>query len=431
MLVAAATAVTLVGWWRVVEDGLTTDSDTAPAILTWIALALVALALTGERRRPGDPLWWLAATLAITTPLAFFSALSTPSLSTLGALTWFATPLVPAHLLLAYPDGLRAHGRRVLASCWLGPAVLAMLLVAVSAPRRSTGIVSDAGVRALFWIHELPGVDDYFVRQGNPLLVHPSSLWARALWLVWSIWIVAVAMTVAVVLSRRLRDADRATRRLVVTVYVAGLIWCAAQLTQPLLTFPGELPVPDLGGDFQSVLLSRWYNDVVQLATPIAIVVLAGALGWAQLVRPRLSRATSGALRLGVGAGTSADRLRRSLVKTLDDPTVRVMFTLGSGTWVDESGETTSPASSPDRAAIVLQHGDGRFAAIEHDVSLLAQPELLDMAATMVGLALDNERLHAETLRVSRRRERPALACLPRRTRLVRRSRRASSTDPS
>jgi hypothetical protein len=388
--------VTVVGWWEVVDDGLTTASDTAPALLTWLALGLIALAITGERRRPGDLLWRLAAVMALTTPLAFFSALSTPSLAALGAFTWFACALVPAHLLLVYPDGLRAHRRAALVSCWLVPLLLAVLTVAVSGPRRSTGFVTGAGVRALFWIYDVPN-EDYYIRQGNPFLISASSTWTRVVWLLWSIWVVIVVLTVAMVLWRRLRAADPATRRLAWAVYAAGLLWCAAQLTQPLLAFPGKLPLPALGSDFQSVLIDRWYSDVVQLASPISVIVLAGALGWAQLVRPRLARAAGGAVRLDVGGKASAERLQRSLATTLDDPTVRVVFAMPLG-WVDESGATTSPAASPDRAAIVLRRGDEIVAAIEHDVSLLAQPELIEMAATMVGLALDNERLHMETL---------------------------------
>lgn len=47
---------------------------------------------------------------------------------------------------------------------------------------------------------------------------------------------------------------------------------------------------------------------------------------------------------------------------------------------------------------MIVQRGEQTVAAIEHDASLLAQAELVEVAATMVGFALDNERLHAEIL---------------------------------
>jgi hypothetical protein len=396
-LVAAAMLVTVVGWWQVVADGLTTDSDIAPAFLTWIAVGFGAIALTGERHRPGDSLWLLAAGLAVVTPLAYFSALSTPMLAAIGAFVWLATPLLPAHLLLAYPEGTRSHRRRVVTGCWVVPALLAVLTIAVSPPRRSSVIVPEAGQRALFWIHQVPGTDS-FLRQGNPFLVHASTGGVRVLWVLWSVWIIGVTALVAVLLWRRLRRADRAARRVVGVVYTAGLLWCVAQFTRPLLAFPAGLPLPGAGARFESVLFARWYSDIVLLAVPIAISGLAGALGWAQLLRPRLSRTPGGALRVVHAEGTSADRLRESLVRTLGDPTVRVVFRLPSGSWVDETGRAAEPTSGPDRVAIVVLRGGEEIAAIEHDVSLLAQPDLIEVAATMAGLALDNQRLHAEVL---------------------------------
>ncbi len=133
-----------------------------------------------------------------------------------------------------------------------------------------------------------------------------------------------------------------------------------------------------------------WAAFVAFGAVPLAI--LAGILrmrlaraGVAELVRDLETVRTPGALR---------DALRRSL----GDPTLRLAYWVSETRgFVDLKGRPFElPWEGSSQVATMVERDGRRVAALVHDASLRDAPELLEAVTSAAGLALENERLHAE-----------------------------------
>ncbi len=102
--------------------------------------------------------------------------------------------------------------------------------------------------------------------------------------------------------------------------------------------------------------------------------------------------------------------IRETLARNLGDRTLSIAYWVPDREeFVDERGHTVPlPAAGTDRAWTAVDYEGRRVAAIIHDASLEASPELVQAAAAAASLALDNERLKAdlrsrvEELRASR-----------------------------
>jgi signal transduction histidine kinase len=102
--------------------------------------------------------------------------------------------------------------------------------------------------------------------------------------------------------------------------------------------------------------------------------------------------------------------VRETLVRSLGDRTLSIAYWVPDReTFVDERGHSVPlPEPGSDRAWTAVDYEGRRVAAIIHDASLEASPELVQAAAAAASLALDNERLKAdlrsrvEELRASR-----------------------------
>ncbi len=127
------------------------------------------------------------------------------------------------------------------------------------------------------------------------------------------------------------------------------------------------------------------------LAVPIAF--LAG------LLRSRLARADVGTLVVELG-GRPGGELRGALAKALRDPTVDVAYWNDDlGGYRDVGGNTMLlPPAGGDRATTTIERNGLRVGALVHDRALLEDPALLDAVSAAAGLALENQRLHAEVL---------------------------------
>jgi signal transduction histidine kinase len=139
------------------------------------------------------------------------------------------------------------------------------------------------------------------------------------------------------------------------------------------------------------------------LAAPVAVLTVAvtDLLGVALRALARSLLATS----LPAGAP-----VRETLAQSLGDRSLSIAYWLPDReTFVDERGYPVPlPQPGSDRAWTAVDYEGRRVAAIIHDVSLEATPELVQAAAAAASLALDNERLKAdlrarvEELRASR-----------------------------
>jgi signal transduction histidine kinase len=136
---------------------------------------------------------------------------------------------------------------------------------------------------------------------------------------------------------------------------------------------------------------------LVAVLTPlVAIAFLAG------LIRVRLF--SEGALRRLAAIVTTVPEppaLQRTFAEALDDATVEIAFPLDPARdlWIDGRGRAVdSPGSRPDRCVHLVHDRDGAaIAALTCDATLADRPELLDAAARLAAVALDNLRLQART----------------------------------
>jgi signal transduction histidine kinase len=133
-----------------------------------------------------------------------------------------------------------------------------------------------------------------------------------------------------------------------------------------------------------------WVAFVAFGLVPLAI--LAG------LVRGRLARASVAELLRELETVRTPGALRDALRHALGDPTLRVAYWVSEARgFVDLRGRPFElPWEGSNQVATRVER-DGRcVAAIVHDASLRDAPELLEAVTAAAGLALENERLHAE-----------------------------------
>jgi signal transduction histidine kinase len=139
------------------------------------------------------------------------------------------------------------------------------------------------------------------------------------------------------------------------------------------------------------------------LAIPVAVLTLA-LTDW---IAAALRALTRSLLVTSLPAGAP---VRETLAQSLGDRTLSIAYWLPDRqVFVDERGHPVPlPEPGSDRAWTAVDYDGRRVAAIIHDVSLEATPELVQAAAAAASLALDNERLKAdlrarvEELRASR-----------------------------
>ena len=127
------------------------------------------------------------------------------------------------------------------------------------------------------------------------------------------------------------------------------------------------------------------------LTLPCAVLTIAGLEG----VRAALRALVRSLLATRLLADTP---VREMLAESLGDRTLSLAYWLPDrGAFVDESGAVVElPDPSTGRAWTAVELEGRRVAAIIHDVSLAAGPELVHAAVAGATLAIDNERLKAD-----------------------------------
>jgi signal transduction histidine kinase len=271
-----------------------------------------------------------------------------------------APPLV-AHAALAYPGGRLASrlDRLGLAVAYVGAVVVLGLLPA---------LVFDPAVQ---------GCGDC---PRNPLLVHDSARVYDGLnrigvygGLAWSLALIAL-------LAHRLVRSTPALRRLVWPVLAAA----AAYLGAVAWDFAHSLSRGTLGNDQTDRNL--W------LAEAAALVALAVGVLWSR-VRGRRTRGAVARLVVELAESPVPGGLRAMLAETLGDQSLKLAYPLADGRLVDASGRTLAL----DGGVTPLVRGGQEIALLSHQPGLLDDPGLVEEVAAAARLALDNERLEAET----------------------------------
>jgi signal transduction histidine kinase len=181
------------------------------------------------------------------------------------------------------------------------------------------------------------------------------------------------------VLFRRWRRATPASRRALAPVFASGGL-CLLVLALTVLVEPFS---------YRGGQIIGWVGGVAFTAVPLAF--LAG------LARSRLDRIAVGDLVVELGEAPLPEQLRDGLARAIHDPSLEIAYFLKDGRWVDVEGRNTElPLAASGRSATLVRRGGRPVAALIHDSSVADEGSLVEAVAAAAGLALENERLHAE-----------------------------------
>jgi len=328
------------------------------AVSLLVGWSFVASGLIAWQRRPEN----VTGKVMVATGFAWFAhelTWATAALPwTLGQLLEATYLLGAGFVLVSFPDGRleTAAERWVVGTAILivGPLQIAWLLLGYGDAR------GCACPDNLMQVADAPELSEAIVRAQQGLAA-------------------AVAVATVAVVSRRWRGAPPSRRLAIAPVLITGAISFALVIPWTLNDALGE-PLDD------------WPDVAVELA--LAAVPVAFLVG---LLRTRLARAAVADLVVNLGEQVAPGRLRSALARALRDPSVSVAYWLAEGErYVDADGRPMTLPDGRERAVTEIQREGRRIAALIHDPALADEPELVASAAAAAGLALENERLHAE-----------------------------------
>jgi signal transduction histidine kinase len=380
----AAPAILFTLAWIPIDDPAVRSeplATIADAVTGWI---LIAAGLVARGRRPDSrtgPLLVLAGYLWYVGDLYFVlpAAGIVPLLS--FAFRGFYDVIL-AFVLLSFPGGRLERG------------IHRAAIVAVA---------TAYGARAIAFLVSAPAGRAY-PDNGTPnpfLVIHDLST-AVALDAQLTLLKGILIAAVAVLAVARLREAPRATRRVLLPVVLGGLGWAAFTVLADADTWTRyafhRMFLPWAG--------ERWW--------PIPEYLLRGSLAplgfLIGAVLLRTARSAVVDLVSGIDRQPVQSELERSLRRALGDPELTVRYPDGSG-WLDDEGRPAElPAADSGRVVTPVLSGGRTLAAIVHDPGLLEDPGLVGAIVATVRLAIDNEQLTAalhtqlEETQASRRR---------------------------
>jgi signal transduction histidine kinase len=267
------------------------------------------------------------------------------------------------YLLLAFPDGrLKTQLDRIIAGAIFFDTIFCQLLVLVFSPTIETGA-------------------------SNAFVLWPSQTAADWIAVAQQALLIAIAVAVLGVFAERWQSASPPLRRALAPVYCAGAVTLAL-ITATLLVSRlagGSLPgAVDVGRAMFSVTLIA-----------LALVPLSFLAG---LVRARVARLMVGELLVELRESRAPGALREALARALHDPSLEIAYWLpDQEAYVGVDGRPVEVAAQGSgRVTTVVEHDGARVAVLIHDASLRDEPELVAAACSAAGIAVDNERLHAD-----------------------------------
>ena len=288
-----------------------------------------------------------------------------PVVFTVGLLGYAACPALVAHAALAYPGG-RLAGRSERAGLLL--AYTSTILVLGLLP----ALVSDPAVQGcsqcpenLLGLTSAPGLVATLRRLGLLLgLVWAPALAALAVW--------------------RVVRSSSAARLLAAPV----LLPAVAYLAFAAAAYAHGLDRGFLSND--GIDKQLWFGQAAALGAVALGVVLAWVRGWR-------ARTAVARLVIELSDAPAPGRLRDALARALDDPALELAYPLSPGRHVDAHGHAVERPQADGRAVTPLVRGGQPVAILVHRADLLDDPGLLETVVAAAGLALDRERLQAQT----------------------------------
>jgi signal transduction histidine kinase len=351
---------------------------TGPVSPAWVAALPAAAAaiylsvgVLAWSRRPSSGIGALLTAGAATLLLAGMINTDRAVLIAVGRVTATVILAVVVHLLVAFPTGrLTSRPSRVLV-----------------ATAYVTAIVLEA---PLYLFSAFPSPYDALQVADRPDLVRAGELLQRG------VGLVVVGVTAAV-LVRRLHGATIGQRRVLLPLYVYGVV---AVLFVPLTA---SMVGPLLG----------WTAVTTFVVQAVLLMLIPVAFG-ASILRGGFARtAEIEALGAWLGADEGGrPSLRDALAGSLGDPSLELAFWIpGRRRYVDGGGRpVTLPVDGSGWSSVEIDLAGQRVGAISYDSTLIDEPELVRTAGRVVAIAVDRDRLIAdmrvkqEALRQSRRR---------------------------
>ena len=323
-----------------------------------VGLLFVVAGAVASARRPDNVSGRLLTMTGLTWLLSAFLTTFESALAFTAGLALFPLGLAPlGHLALVFPRGrLSSRLERLLVAA---PYALAF----ASIPVIGRASCSDCAGRVM-------GLD---ISDGV------GRAWYSALLLA----VLATTLGVVAVLVRRWRGASPVARRVLLPVLPGACAFAAAYVAS-ILT---ELGLP-------TGLGQRWALVGLALVAVAPLVFLGG------LLRSHLARAGVGELVVELGEAAPAHGLRENLALALGDPSLEVAYWIPEcARYVASDGSPLEPSSTgPGRSVAVIERRGRHVGALLYDTALRDDPALLDAVAAAAGLAMENERLHAEVL---------------------------------
>ena len=141
-------------------------------------------------------------------------------------------------------------------------------------------------------------------------------------------------------------------------------------------------------------------NDPIDTAlwsvAALALVAVGAgeAAGW---LRRRQTRQRVARLALELAAAPAAGELAPALGRELDDPTFEVLYPLDDGRLVDAAGVARVVPADTTRKTTDVRRGGAPVAVLVHRADLAYDAERMADAVDAARLALENERLHAQS----------------------------------
>jgi signal transduction histidine kinase len=326
-----------------------------------VGWSFAGLGLVGWRRRPGS----LAGPLMVAVGLAWFAralgAVQHPWSFNAGLLIGTVYLAVLAHLVVTYPGG-----RIITRSQGLVVAIAYLCTV----PLNFIG----------HWL--IPSSEPCPGCPRNLLLPDSAAAAPSGGHQVLYGLVVAATAAVLIVMVRRWWAATPTGRRSYAPAVAGATVILMVIVVHRLSVVLG---VPAA----VSTVLS-WAVTAVLVLWPLGLV--------AGLARERLDRSAVADLVVELGGTLPPGRMRDALAAALHDPSLDVVFWLPDrGVWVQESGETVdAPREDAGRSVTILARDGDTIAALIHDSVLVDQPGLVSSVAAAAGLAMENERLHAQ-----------------------------------
>jgi signal transduction histidine kinase len=342
-------------------------STAAALALLAAGWALVICGVVAWVRRPSSRFGTLLVAAGSAWFLVEFNnpGVGSPVLFTVGLLGYAACPALVAHAALAYPGG-RLPGRSERAGLLIAYTSTMLLLGLLPA------LVFDPAAQGC---SQCPR--NLLRLTSEPELVATLERAGLILGLVWALVLAALAV-------RRIVHSSLAARLLVAPVLLAAVVYLALVVA----VYAHSLDRGFLSND--SIDKQLWFGQV----TALGAVALGVVFAWARVWRARTAVAR---LVIELSDAPAPGRLRDALARALDDPALELAYPLAPGGQVDAHGHAVELAEADGRAVTPLVRGGQPVAILVHRRDLVDNPGLLDDIGAAAGLALDRERLQAET----------------------------------